>query len=298
MQLLANRGRKAATKQKTNETRYLGTHLSLTSCCIPTCLSEFRWRFCCRRFHTGSRRGRWSSGWRTEPLAGSYRPTGCRTIPCWTAQCSWAPCISPTMCCRSGNSGRWAQWRVINMSVNMMRWLKRGREKMSCDCHSSNRKLTSSGCYLSLKGVVHIKMTLQRGPFFKPSAATIKLYSAPATPTAANAIDMNIWGSEKISNVKEYDAGCHNIPFCLVLAHSSDPFKVTRLLQKYWNGKKTKKEIPQDSCFILPCDCCLFFTLNWFLSSEFGCWHRVQHSWRLTCLSCSFSHLLCFLEFD
>lgn len=46
--------------------------------------------------------------------------------------------------------------------------------------------------YPSLKGCRQTRRTLQRGPFFKPSTATIKLYRAPTTPTAANAIDRNI----------------------------------------------------------------------------------------------------------
>jgi len=46
--------------------------------------------------------------------------------------------------------------------------------------------------HLSLKGVTQKRTTLQRGPFCKPSTATMKLYRAPATPTAANAMDKNI----------------------------------------------------------------------------------------------------------
>ncbi len=55
--------------------------------------------------------------------------------------------------------------------------------------------------HLFLKGVVQIRRTLQRGPFCKPSTATMKLYRAPATPTAANAIDKNICRRERTSEV-------------------------------------------------------------------------------------------------
>lgn len=58
-------------------------------------------------------------------------------------------------------------------------------------------------CHLSLKGVVQIRRTLQRGPFCKPSTATIKLYRAPATPTAANAIDKNICRRNEIKQKSE-----------------------------------------------------------------------------------------------
>lgn len=46
--------------------------------------------------------------------------------------------------------------------------------------------------FVSLKGVVQTRRTLQSGPLIKPCTATMKLYSAPATPTAAKAIDRNI----------------------------------------------------------------------------------------------------------
>lgn len=49
----------------------------------------------------------------------------------------------------------------------------------------------------SLKGVVQTSPVLQRGPFCKPSTATIILYRPPATPTAANAIDKNICRESK-----------------------------------------------------------------------------------------------------
>lgn len=58
--------------------------------------------------------------------------------------------------------------------------------------------------HLFLKGVVQTRMTLQRGPFCKPSTATMKLYRAPATPTAANTMDKNICRGEMISKGQKY----------------------------------------------------------------------------------------------
>lgn len=40
------------------------------------------------RFHTGSRRARWSSGWHRESPPGCSWPEAWQTVRCWTAQCS------------------------------------------------------------------------------------------------------------------------------------------------------------------------------------------------------------------
>lgn len=55
----------------------------------------------------------------------------------------------------------------------------------------SSMNIVQRGTCLFLKGVVQVYV-LQRGPFFKPTAATARLYRAPTRPTAANAIDKNI----------------------------------------------------------------------------------------------------------
>lgn len=52
--------------------------------------------------------------------------------------------------------------------------------------------------YNALNGVVQISRAWQRGPFCKPSPAAAVLYSPPITPTAANAMDKNIWGDKVI----------------------------------------------------------------------------------------------------
>lgn len=62
---------------------------------------------------------------------------------------------------------------------------------------SSGITSASSVRYPFLKGVDQISRTLHRGPFWRATTATMKLYRAPATPTAAKTMDNNIWGEAK-----------------------------------------------------------------------------------------------------
>lgn len=89
-------------------------------------------------------------------------------------------------------------WTVSQVTWVTMQWRKKEvYEWPTIRKPSKCQQRDIHVCHLSLKGIVQSTTVLQRGPLCKPSTATIKLYKAPATPTAANAIDKNICSSTR-----------------------------------------------------------------------------------------------------